>query len=441
MRYVYVLSMLMLSLVTAATIGRGGTSGGNGFFTKSNASFDFGLQLPIAWHCDGCDSHELTRTSGDQAWTLTVPGKSTWMKVAFIKDEKYTSVEALRSDITVRFGSIWASIDRGGFVGFTSAPNDEGTHANDATEYYLVIEGRVIRIEWHKSKEEPNEALELDAIKRSINRVSAPPQILYMRSESNKPYQVGDQACILIGVKDLRGDLDIDNLSDFTFAGQLPHWQRNVTIEWDDQRSQYRVCTKVTATFGPDGLHGSFVIRHDSAIDDSGESVSESTVGCVANAGQLTCISPGNAFGKVSSQQIPIGVVPVDNPNPHLEGPQVLGVKVDPIKLTLQLDVESPEGIYLAIVSDGDKAQVIFPDELGGEKSASIQQMTHAGWNTIDSIKVFDRNGVPTVLRMPSSASLPTVDSHLLYELVPWKGQARPTQIPIVNFRKGGGSR
>jgi hypothetical protein len=428
-----------------------GTGGGNEFFTHVNPAFDFRVESPDDWTCDGCDApvqHRGGAGESQQSWAMAPLAQPdpTGIRVTFIDDFPAKTLADLEAALYAQDQNTkkWYPIgqdDRGGFVGFSSAPLGEDD--SSATEYYLVAENRAIRIVWSKDSMggHVESAQKLDHVKSSINRVSEPPRIRWIKTDRDGPVKIGDTACLLIGASDVRGKLDVPNLRAIDIEGTLPHWSFK-KIAWEADPGQFRVCYAVSSTFGPNGLrvqHLSLEIPEDGrGIDCDAETAADPTL--------LTCTSLILYDGKNVQSTLKQTVAPVANPSADFSGPEVRAVTVDAARLTLTIDAVAKSGLASAEIFSADpdgKSCVIYGDELGAGSKASIASMVHEGWNTIDHLVIYDANGVPTLLRRPQASAKHRRTrgdgDSVTYEAVSWAGDVTKTTVPVQTFLKHGG--
>jgi len=420
----------------------GGTGAGNEFFHFVNPAFDFHVASPKTWPCQGCGKPEqlTTRTTGEPAtvWLLTAPEKTTWLKISFINDFPAATAADLLKEITSQHpGVAWTEFNRGAFVGYTSSVLGDG--ANAATEYYLVARRQVIRIEWQKDAAFPNRAVQLDQVKSSIDRASRPPRIKSIRTEKQTPYKVGDTACYQIEVDDLKNGFKSTSLAELKIEGVLDHWSYK-SIDWVADQSWFRVCFRVTSAFGPAGLRiKSLMIQEDDG---------DRAIACTAAAKTpdvLSCASSPVDLSSPQVESIRPAVASVDNPMPDREGPQIRGLAFDATNQTLTIDAEDPSGVFLAEIRGGpngadEKTVIAYADQLASSGAVSLAALTDLGWNTITGIVIYDKNGLPTLLRIKKSRDgrMNSATRSNTYEVVPWGGAPTPSDIPVISFLQTG---
>lgn len=431
--------ILVLASLAAARIAQGGTGGGNEFEHYVNRAFDFHVAGPKDWTCVGCSPRDgdgaavLERTLGrgpdprepvgtsTLEWRLAPVDATTWLNIQFVSGFPASNEDELKREIARLHPAIeWQPLDRGGFVGFTSSPL--GSAANAATEYYLVDRKQVIRLDWQKDGAQPQRALQLELVMRSIDRASAPLDVQSIESETPaKAVHPGEEACLRIEVDDLRGKFTAQSVTRLLFEGQPAHWSFK-RIAWEADHNWFRVCLDVTNGFAANGLQ---VVALDIEDADSRSVRCAKTdtepynVLCRRDA--ATRNSPGKTI-------VP-HVAMVDNPDPDLEGPEIRAVQFDPVLGTLTLDVSDRSGVAMAEAVQDHEAQgtistIFYADQLAAHEARSLRSLTREGWNKVDSILAYDANGRATLLRAAGEK----------YELVPWKGVPRATTIDVISF-------
>ena len=405
----------------AAVPGYGGTGAGNEYKHIVNQDFDFHVAIPPQWSCAGCDDPELEQGSREteQVWRLAAPENTTWLAAGFIAGFPAESMPELLSEIQRRHPDIdWIQIDRGDFIGYTSAR--QGGGANQALEYYLVDKHQVIRIEWQKDGAYPQRARQLDNIKGSIDRASSPLRVLQIRTERQVPYQVGEQACLFIEVDDLRAEFTDDSLKIVEVDGAPKHWSFK-SIKWIGENNWFKVCYRVTTAFGAEGLT---VNQLDIASGDQ-------SLSCEKEAGRLEC--PDDQGGYYA---VPTHIAPVINPAPDREGPVFTDLTYNASTQTVSVSAHDPSGLAVGRIAFID-SQPLYPDELSGQKPINVRNILRGGWNTIKQVIVYDGNGFGTILQVPEGADRNkrrgTVSTDY-YELIKADGKRSMSTIPIVTF-------
>lgn len=422
-------------LLVAGGAGAVGTNGGGGFSHFVKESFDFHVASPPEWSCNGCDAGFTSggkRAATTSTWTIRPQDSNTSLKVDFISDYPAETEEELHAELDKLPGGPWLPFCRGSsddtcadasaFVGFTNAPLRD--NANEATEYYLVEKRMVIRIEWQKDANAPARALELDAVKASIDRASAPPRVRSIESEGAATVKPGDTACIRIVVDDLRRKFVASSIKALEFDGLPSHWSIK-KISWLSDESTFKVCVGVTAAFTATGLQ----ITSLGIEDFSGRMLTCKRTSTAPY--EIGCGTSGASSEPRTS--VVSKIAAVDNPAPDLEGPEIRGVTVDKDALTVSLDASDPAGIYAAELffcrasCNGQQSVIIYSDQFAHGGAFSIAGAVSDGWNLLDSLVIYDKVGNATFLRRSTGTT---------YELVPWKGAVRTTVIPIQNFLK-----
>lgn len=426
-------ALLLAGAFALARPAGAGTGAGNEFSHHFNQAFDFHVASPKDWPCSGCDAEVAAKRLAEEenTWLLAAPEVSTWMKISFIADFPAESEAELKKEITARHEGVeWHAFERGSFVGFSTSP--AGTDANAALEYYLVAKRQVIRLEWQKDGARPDRALQLDAVKDSVERVSEPPRINSIHTEKDAAYEVGETACHLVEVDDLRNAFNAGSLKTFEIDGVPAHWSFK-RIEWLAEKGAFRVCHKVSAAFGPSDLN----VKSVTIEDDDGR-----TVDCRRDSRKETLALECFRWPQESSNQQPRQVLmprvaAVKNPAPDQEGPKVRAVTFDPEAQTVSITADDQNGVYVGELLKGEERVVAYPDQLRAGRPISIATLVRAGWNTLDAIVLYDGNGIPTLLRKQGGGK----NGVERYELVPWHGAPQPTDIPVVSFLKTSGVR
>lgn len=431
MRALSIVAALTL-LVTAGAV-EAGTGAGNEFKHHRNAAFDFHVASPKDWPCTGgCDAATPVPERGqdDEAWLIEAPERTTWLRITFLSDFPAENEAELLREIERRYpDDRWQRFGRGSFLGFTNSP--QGDRANAATEYYLVAKRQVIRISWQKDGAMPQRALELNTVKQSIDRVSEPPRINFIRSErsgAGAVYKPGDSACLLIEVDDLRSAWTDQSVRTLALKGVPEHWSFK-SIDWVAASNWFKVCYRVNASMVGDALMPTELLIED----DDGRGLSCRPPEGGSNSDGLECRSHQDTYRAPPRQVLKPEVALVENPSPDREGPRVQALRFDAEKLTLAIDASDKSGVYLAEVQLNDGRQVIYTDELKAATPVSLAPLVYRGWNTLDQIVLYDVNGTPSLYRRKRTQR---VDE--FYEYVPWQGTPSPSDIPVVSFLHGG---
>lgn len=419
-----------------------GTSGGDGFSHFVNQPFDFHIATPPDWLCENCGSTVLQPSGSESSleWVIHPPETKTRLSVTFISNFPADSEDELKATIQQRTGiSDWYNISRGddvsgsGIVGWSNSPLRD---ANGAIEYYLIDKKLVIRLEWQKDSSSSQRAMQLDAVKNSIDRASAPPRIKSINFEGAAVVKPGDTSCLRIEVDDLRRKFTIRSLKTLEIAAVLKHWSFK-DISWIGDEATFKACYKVSNAFPSDGMRIEMLMIED---DDANDLRCERDS---SDATKLRC----SVFGKT---HVLTPIVPtVDNPQPDRDGPDIRDVSFDDATMSLKIDAVDPSGIhaaqvYLKTSYSGDyfnsKPSLVFAsEEFEHGDALSIASLATAGWNTIDAIVVYDRNGFATMLRLPRAKSHATADT-TNFELLKWNAAPVPTTIRAISFLKSPGA-
>lgn len=412
-----------------------GTGAGNEYEHVVNSAFDFHVAVPPDWLCAGCDSGEV-RSQGsetEETWRLEAPERSTWLSAGFITGFPAESVAELKAKIEERHpGMNWSEIDRGGFLGFTSSAH--GDNANSAMDYYLVGKHLVIRIEWQKEGSLPQRARQLDNVKSSINRVSTPPRILDIRSERTQPHQVGEEACLLVEVDDLKSAFEDSALSVLEIFGTPEHASFK-TIRWIGASNWFRACFTVNSTFGADGLRVRKLVLRATDRDLVCEALEQDTSKIECKQGYSD---------EMPATVVPVHVAAIDNPTPDRAGPDILALDFDPQGLTLSIEAKDPSGLGVGRIETDHGIQMIFPDQVRNRLPISLGHIVGRGWNTVRSIVIFDANGMATMLRDPRRSTKrvqKASESDDTYEIANSNGTTVPSSLPVISFLHARASR
>lgn len=433
-------SLAALAACFVAGQGLGGVGAGNEWKHFVNDGFDFHVASPSTWQCQGCEpeARKLTEETAE-SWRLSSPARTTWFGATFLSDFPAECEERcdlnLLAEIRRRHPNVeWRPFKRGGddsFIGFTSSPL--GDDANEAMEYYLVDKRQALRLEWQKDEGDAPRARELDNVKRTIDRVSRSPEVISIRTERDGAYRVGETACLLIEVDDLRAAFNARSLTNLTLQG-VPEHASFKTIEWVGAKNWFRACFVVTTGFGEKGLE---VLN----LDIEGED--DRSVHCYRKdpaAPELYCPSGGYQREDRPGKTVMPAVGPVTGAVMDQAGPEIRGLLLDRERLTLTVDAVDPSGVGIGEIRQGDLSVVAFPDQLANGRPVSIAHLTHNGWNLVERLVIYDANGYPTLLRIPESPALRRGGPEY-YEVVPWKGEPYLSNLPVLNFLKAGGPR
>jgi hypothetical protein len=438
-RRVLLAAAVLAAAVVAPRTVFGGVGAGNEYNHFVNPGFDFHIAAPRTWACDNCESAFDARPAAkgkhlaEEAtlWRLEAPEATSWIDIAFISDfpaeneaELLTAIQARHPDVE------WYGFDRGRFVGYTST--NAGDAANEATEYYLVDKRLVIKLSWKKDGDLPDRAREIDLIKYSIDRSSAPAKIKAIRTEKDGAYKVGDTACFDVEVDDLRSGYDAQSLEDFRIVGTPDHWNFK-TVAWVGENNWFKVCYVVLSSFGADGLQvrGLRVSTGNSTLSCEQPKAADSRH---AGPTDLLCASDDGESARVAPD-----VAPVDNPSPDQEGPAITALELDAEKMTLKITASDAAGLGMGEATGRLGTTPFYPDQLTAGVAVDIAASLGPGWNTIERLVVFDGNGLPTMLRAPKAAKRRA--AHLeayTYERVSWSGRVEPTSLPVLYFLKKG---
>jgi hypothetical protein len=411
-----------------------GTIGGDGFKHFTNTTFDFHVAEPSSWECEGCKVQELRQSSEQTTleWHLHPKSGSTHLDTTFISGFPAQTADELLAAIAAQTHTDpkdWFPFHRGDgegreLAGFSNKEAPDA--ANDAVEYYWVDRQLVIRLDWQKDTTDTQSALELDAVKSSIDRASAPPRVTGVRSEGAMVVKPGDKACILVGVDDLLGTFKDTEPSTVELFGMPEHWSFK-TVAWSAADSAYRICVTVTSSFGANGLN----LKSFSLDSDDGGSIWCSTPTSAGSQSlQLRC-SRGIGSPETIEQQ----VARVDNPAIDEDGPQISSVSYDAASGSLRIEAADPSGVFGGEIfmgknaSGDDLSVVIYPDQIQNGEGVPIDSLVVNGWNKVDRILLYDKVGNVSMLRVPKGGGLN-------YELVSYKGQVSASPIGIVNFFK-----
>ncbi len=447
--------LLLAASLMMATKGEGGVGAGNEWKHFTNDAFDFHVAGPNDWACNGCGetSTPLPKSRpalGDETaetWTMMAPGGTTWLKITFIADFPADCQEGcdakLLPVIEARHPNvIWQPFNRGdgAFMGYSSSA--QGDDANQALEYYLVDKRQVIRLEWQKDAADEAGARQLDVVKKTIDRVSRSPEVKDIRTERSEPYQVGDTACYFVEVDDLRAAFTAASLTGLSLKGVPDHFSFK-TIEWVGDKNWFKACFPLTTSFGADGLE---VLSVD--IEGDGDR----QVHCYRDdPAQPVLKCPAEGAFRTTGPDVRLltpHVATVEHPVADSDGPVIHGLDLDREHLTLHIDATDQSAFGLAEIRQGDVTVVAFPDELAAGHATALASLVHSGWNLIEQIIVYDANGLPTMLRIPEPphaargkrrAKLKPGRDVEYYEMVPWRGAAYMSTIPVLNFLKAGG--
>jgi hypothetical protein len=414
-----------VALSGGAQVGLGGTGLGNEFEHYVNRAFDFHVAVPPDWACDGCSAgeREKRRSPAEETWGIAAPEGTTWLRSSFLSDFPAASEAELKAVIESEHPDVeWHGFDRGGFVGFTSSP--QGDAARGALEYYLIDKRQALRLEWSKDPALPSRAVELDYVKRSIDRASAPPAVTAVTSEreAGATYAVGEVACLLVEVDDLRAAFDAQSLGAIEIQGAPAHWSFKDVV-WVPEKSWFRVCWKVSSAFGADGL----LVRQLSIEDsDAGRSVA-----CEADTDDpvlLSCRRYPSESAAPRVERVRQRVAKIDNAAPDVAGPDFGAVAADVATGTLILTATDASGIAAGEVYLNGTRIAVYADDLARTGRVDVKAAIRGGWNTVSKIILYDANGLPTLLEAPKEGTT--------YTVRPWKGAPRPSSIPVVSFLK-----
>jgi hypothetical protein len=409
-----------------------------------NGEFDFHIAGPKAWSCTGCreeaappDVAGKATSEQEEVWRFAAPEGTTWLEVTFISGFPADRQSQLLEKIQPRHPDVqhWFDIDRGAFdIGYTS--NGSGEQGESAWEYYLVAKYQVVRLHWVKDPHLETRAVQLDAIKDSIDRASLPPRVRSIRSVPTEgAIRPGDRACIEVGVDDLRDGYTDAGLIELTVEGAPEHYSMK-SVRYLAERGAYEVCFNVTTAFGPTGLR---VVRLAIETSEMHEiNCSRPTAG--GGDYRLECRGSSDwRTGRPPTVIVP-EIAPVANDNPDQDGPAVQVVHYEPRLGVLEIVATDPAGVMLAELRRGDDSFVIYADQLERPMPIDPSRFLRRGWNTIDTIVFYDRNGLPTMLRQ-RPGDIGTDDQGPRYERVPWIGEPEMTTIPVVSIFKTGGTR
>lgn len=429
-------SLIMTTFALVSVGSQGGTGAGNEFKHFINQEFDFHVAMPEDWVCNNCIQLQASGTISESEilWNISAPEGSTWLKVRFISGFPATTEAELHNEISRRHqGVLWNSIQRsdGAFVGYSNS--HLGDSANAALEYYLVRTNMVVSIEWQKNASFPERSLQLDLIKASIDRVSAPIRIKSIKTETGNVVRPGDIACWLIEVDDLRSSFSDDSIGSFEIKGTVRHFSFK-SIQWVADKNWFRICQKVSFVSGEDGL----TVDHISITDGFREvscETSEYDAKISLNKNKTSDVLSCHGF--VDSGQPPppylinqtVANVAVGNRNEM--GPVISDISFDAVNRKLTIDAHDENGLYMASIHTANRSIIVYPDQLLNQSEIDLSQMSSPGWNQVTRIIIYDREGLATILDAPQSIDTFT-KSRVFYEVRDWSGQRTVSNIPVV---------
>ncbi len=431
------LQSLLLTAVALVSVGsQGGTGAGNEFKHLINQEFDFHVGMPDDWVCNDCMQVEASGAGSESEilWNMGAPEGSTWLKARFISGFPATTEAELHDEISRRHqGTVWHSIQRadGAFIGYSNSPL--GDAANAALEYYLVKSNMVVSIEWLKNPAFPERALQLDLIKASIDRVSAPIKIKGIKTETGGVVRPGDTVCWQIEVDDLRSGFSGDSIRSFDIKGAVKHFSFK-SIQWIADKNWFRICQKVSSVSGEDGLTVDQV-----SITDGFREVScripdykaKITTDKNKTSDLLSCsgfVDSGHAPPPYFISQR-VAKVAVATRNEM--GPIVSNISFDAVSKKLLIDAQDENGLYMASIHTAKGSILVYPDQLLNRSEVDLSQLSFPGWNHVVRIIIYDREGLATILDAPQSLDS-SLKTRVFYEVRDWNGQRNLSNIPVV---------
>ncbi len=430
-KHIHAPMLIGLTFVLGISSAFAGTGVGNHFVPREEQAFDFHLAHPKTWDFQAESAGGYAVQNNDELfaqWRLNngsvadVPAKMSFVDVQFLLNfpaEDDQGLELL-AEIKKRHPEVgeWQRVEADrGFVGWTSGDRPAGAGATEAIEYYLVAKRQVIRLQYRKDLHKGG-AAEVDLIIHSIDRSSAAPHILKIWTDKSTDYQVGETACFFIEVDDLKGAFTTRSMEYFEIEGALRHWSFK-SIQWVGEKNWFQVCFKVTQAFSRTGLS----IKMFSIVNNRSVSTS-----CLGMGSTIRCSGAGK-----SSSIKPI-IASVVNPSPDTNGPVFTTFDFNGSTLKLRIAVSDASGVgsvALRIVKPHSDAQqfdyVIFPDQfVAGEAEIDLSRLGLSGWNTIETVYAFDRNGMASGLVFQGD-----VKSYVFFDQ---DGSSRASGFPVVSY-------
>ncbi len=415
----------LILMMAGAPAGAGTSVGNFNFKTQIEFDFRFGFPKDWQWERQTPSANEVDRWSVSN-FAKAGSEKSSTAYFTFLSPFPASTDLELRREITRLHPSlVWKEISNPDFsIGYVSNQVFIGSGRTRSFEYYFSDEKKVVRIEVIRDQT-VNGASEIDTILTTIRRPSGMPKILSIKSEANRKYKVGSQACYLIEVDLLKNNFDDETLNRIDVKGAHAHWSFK-TVTWIKKETSFRVCVPVTERFAKDGL----VITSLSLSPSGAPSLTCNDSSREAKQ-RLTCL--GNP-----KYDINYAAPEVDNPAPIRRAPEIKSMSLGKRKTSVRLIIDSPIELAsgeLILDSTAEGARrgsvVLYEDELRGRdfEIAVDPKRLNSGFTRVLEVVLTDKVGNATMLKAKPS------ETH--YSLYRTDSSPVRTDIPVLSLVRG----